>query len=164
MSASKLFFVFLVLLVFLVPNFAPESYASDSDSANSAITQAESVMASAYEAVLEAEQVGANVPSLLARLNVAAENLANARNWHGRGDFENATRFANLCYDIGREVRSEANKLRIEAYGPYITSLWMRTVVSVVSIGGIIPASILAWYAFKRRNYNRMLKMKPEVG
>jgi len=163
MSASKLFFVFLVLLVFLVPNFVPESSASDSDSTSSAIKQAEATMVSAYEAVLEAEQVGANVSDLLARLNVAAENLANAHIRQGLGDFENATRFANLCYDIGEEVRGEARKLKIETYRPYVTSLLIRTIVSNASIIGIILASFLGWHAFKRRYYKRMLRMKPQV-
>jgi len=164
MFASKLFFVFLVLLVFLVPNLAPESFASDSDSANSAIEQAEGVMASAYEAVLEAEQVGANVSGSLARLNIAAENLANAHICHSLGDFENATRFANLCYNIGEEVTSEAHRLKIEAYGPHVASLWMRAIVSIVSTVGIILASFLGWYVFKGRYHKRMLRMKPEVG
>lgn len=163
MSASKLFFVFLVVLVFLVPNFAPESFASDNDSANSAIEQAEDVMASAYEAVLEVEQVGADVSGLLDRLNIAMENLANAHIWLGLGDFENATRFANLCYSIGEEVGNEAHKLKIEAYGPHVTSLWVRTTVSIVSISGIILASFWGWYVFKRRYHKRMLRMKPEV-
>lgn len=163
MSASKLFFVFLVLLVFSVPNVAPESFASDSDSTGSAIEQAEVIMTSAYEVILEAEQVGANVSDLLTQLNVAAENLANAHIRHGLGDFENATRFANLCYNIGQEVRSEAYKLKIEAYGPHVTSLLMRAIVSIVGISSIILASFLGWYAFKRRYHKRVLGMKPEV-
>jgi len=163
MSASKLFFVFLVL-VFLVPNFAPESSASDSDSASLAIKQAEATMASAYEAILEAEQVGANVSDLLARLNVAAENLANAHVCHGLGDFENATRFANLCYDIGKEVRNEAYELRIEAYGPDVISRLVENIGSIIGIIGIIYAGFLGWHVFKRRYHKRLLRMKPEVG
>jgi hypothetical protein len=163
-SVCKLSFAFLVLLAFLVPNFVPESFAPDDDSTNLAIQQAEDVMALAYEAVLEAELVGANVSGLLARLDIAAENLANAHIWRGLGDFENATRFANLCYNIGEEVRNEAYKLKIEAWGPHITRLFMRTVVSIVSVSGIVLASFWGWYAFKQRYYKRMLRMKPETG
>lgn len=163
MPSSKVLLALTVLLFFMVSNFAPESLASDSDSANSAIAQAESIVASAYEAVLEAEQVGADVSDSLAQLNIAAENLAKAHISHSLGDFENATRFASLCHSIAENVKSEANKLRIEAYGPYVTNLLMKAVMSIVAISGIILASVVGWYAFKRRYYKRMLNMKPEV-
>lgn len=164
LSASKPFFVLLVLLVLLFSNLAPESFASDSDSAKSVIKQAEDAMASAYEAILEAEQIGANVSGLLARLNITAENLANAHILHHLEDFENATRFAHLCYNIGEEVRSEAHKLKTEAYGPHVASIWTRTILSIGSIIGIILTSFFGWYVFKRRYYRRMLRMKPEAG
>ena len=163
MSASKLFFVFLVLLIFLVPIFTPESSASDSDSDNSAIDQTEVFLASVYEVVLEAEQLGANVSGLLARLNVAGEYSANAHIWYDLGDFENATRFANLCYDVGEEVRNEAYELKNEAYGSWVTSLFVKMTVSLVSVVIVVLLSFAVWRVFKRRYHKRILGMKPEV-
>jgi len=164
MSVSKFFLVLLVLSVFAALIFAsgvPE--ARSENVVSSAIDRAEASMASAYEAVLDAEQAGANVSGLLARLNVAGEYLANAHMSYRLGDFENATRFANLCYDVGEEVRNEAYELKNEAYGLWITDLVVRMTGSIIGVVVIVFLSFLVWRAFKRRYHKRILGMKPEV-
>jgi len=164
MSVLKLFIVLLILSVFAAPIFVSGTFAAYSENtAASAIDMAEAAMVSAYEAVLGAEQAGANVSGLLARLNVAGEYLANAHIWHGLGDFENATRFANLCYDIGEEVRNEAVELKNEAHGLWVLDLLLRMTMSIVGVICVVFLSFLVWGAFKRRYYKRVLGMKPEV-
>jgi len=164
MSVSKLFLLLLILFVFAAPIFVSGAFAAYSENtAASAIDKAEAAVVSAYEAVLGAEQAGANVSGLLARLNVAGEYLANGHIWHGLGDFENATRFANLCYDIGEEVRNEAVELKNEAHGLWVWNLWVRMTISMVGVVSVVFLSFLVWRSFKRRYQRRVLGMKPEV-
>jgi len=164
MSVSKLFFVLLILFVFVAPVFVSEAFGADGEIvAASAIDGAEGVMVSAYEAVLDAEKAGANVSGLLARLNVAGEYLANAHVWYGLGDFDNATRFANLCYDVGEEVKNEAVELKNEAHGLWVTDLVVRMTGSIIGVVIIVFLSFMVWRAFKRRYHKRILGMKPEV-
>ena len=163
MSVSKLIFFLLVLLVFAAPIFVSEALeASGENVAASAIDGAEAVMVSAYEAVWDAEQIGANVSGLLVRLNVAGENLVNAHIWYGLGDFENATRFANLCYDIGDEVRNEAYELKSEVQGSWVGDLWLRMTISIVGVVSVVFLSFLVWRVFRRRYHKRALGMEPE--
>jgi len=164
MSVSKLFFVLLILSVSATPIFASEVLKVNGENVVvAAIDRAEAAMVSAYEAVLDAEQAGANVSGLLSRLNVAGEYLANAHILYRSGDFGNATRFANLCYDVGEEVRNEAHELENEAYGVWVTDLVVRMSVSMVGVVVIVFLSFVVWHAFKRRYHKRILGMKPEV-
>jgi len=164
MSVSKLFFVLWFLSVFAASIFLSGAFAVyGENTAASAIDRAEASMVSAYEAVLDAEHAGASVSGLLARLDVGGEYLANARMWYGLGDFENATRFANLCYDVGEEVRNEAYELKNEAYESWVTALWLRMTVSIVGVVCVVFLSFLVWGVFKRRYKRRVLGMRPEV-
>lgn len=160
----KLLVVLLVILALAVsPIFVLKANAWSEDVASSAISQAEQVLASAYEAVLEAEQAGANVSGLLANLTVAGEYLASAHIWHRLGDYDNATLFANLCYEIGEGVKGEADELRVEAYGARVRGFWLTMTGSLVGVVAVVFGSFWGWRVFKRRYYRRVLGMKPEV-
>jgi len=164
MSFSKLFFVLFVLFVFVGPIFVSKTFGADSENVvASVIEKAENSVVSAYEAILDAEQIGANVSDLLAQLNVAGICLANARAFYALGDFENATHFANLCYDIGEEVRSEAVELKNEVHKLWVNAIWLRMTTSIVGVIFVVFLSFLVWGIFKRRYQKRILGMKPEV-
>lgn len=164
MSFSKPLFVLLVLLVLSVPFFSSEAFEVHGEEVvTSDIESAEDAMISAYEAVSDAEHAGANASGLLARLNVAGEYLANAHIWYCLGDFDSATRFANLCYDVAEEVRNEAYELENETYGLRVTSLVVRTTGSMIAVIIIVFLSFFGWRVFKRRYQKRVLEMKPEV-
>jgi hypothetical protein len=163
-SVSKMFFILLILFVFAAPIFVSEAFAVyNENTAAPAIGGAEAVMVSAYKAVLDAEHAGANVSGLLARLNVAGEYLANAHALYRSGDFGNATRFANLCYDVGEKVRSEAVDLKNQAYSLGVTDLVVRMAVSLIGVIVIVFLSFLVWGVFKRSYQKRVLGVKPEV-
>jgi len=164
MSFSKLFFVLLVLSVFAVPLFVPGVFGADGESvAASAIDRAEVAMVSAYAVVLDAEQVGVNVSGLLAELNVGGEYLVDARIWFGLGDFENATRLAGLCYDVGEEVSNEAHGLRNEAHGLWVTDVVVRMTGSMVGVVVVVFLGFVVWRVFRRRYNRRVLGLRPEV-
>ncbi len=163
-SVSKLFFVFLIFSAFVTPVFVSAAFGvAGEDVAALAVEDAEASVVSAYEAVLDAERVGADVSGLLTRLTVAGQCLADARFWVELGDYDSA----NLCYEnatrIGEEVEGEAQALRTEAYSARVTDLVLRMTVSVVGVVVIVLSSFLVWRVFKRRYQRRVLEMRPEV-
>jgi hypothetical protein len=161
--SSKLL-VLLIVLAFSVSIFFPETFASNlEDTAVTSIEKAENALASAYQAVLEAEQVDANVSGLLTQLNEAGKLLAEAHMAYRLMDFDEATRSANLCSDISDNVKSKANELRVEVYGSKTMGLWLTMSGSLVSMVAVGFGSFWGWRVFKRRYYKRILRKKPQV-
>ena len=157
MSFLKLFFVLLILSVFAVSIFVSGGFAVDGeDVAASAVDRAEVAVVLAYEAVLEAEEAGANVSGLLDRLNVAGGHLAEARMLYGLGDFDGAVDSADDSSRIGEEVRDEAEELKIEAYGSWVGSLWIRITGSIVGVVVVILGTFMAWGIFRRRYFRQV--------
>ena len=164
MSAAKFLFVFSVIFVFLFPIFVCDSFASvGEDLAVSAIDRAEEAVVSAYDAVLKAEQAGADVSGLLVRLNDAGEVLAEAQVAFRLGEFDEAVRLADLCIEVVEGVSGEADELRLGAHGPKVTGLLVAVFGSLVGVFVVVLGSFWAWSVFKRRYYRRVWKMKPEV-
>jgi len=162
-SNLKLLLIFLVLSAFTSPIFVLRVRASSESVAASAVNQAEQALASAYEAVLEAERTGVNVSGLLARLNEAGELLARAHVSYGLGDFDGAARSADLCGQIGEEVRVEAHGLRSLAVEEVVQRFRWTMIGSILSVTVIVGAGFLGWRMFKLRYCRRVLGMKPEV-
>lgn len=162
-SASKLL-VLLIILAFSASIFTTEIFASNSeDTATISIERAENALVSVYQAVLEAERVEANTAALLARMNDAAELLAKAQVAFRLGDFDEAVSSADLCYEIGENVKIEADELQVKAYGLKVMDSWLTMTGSVVGVVAVGFGSFWGWRVFKRRYVRRALKMKPEV-
>lgn len=68
--------------------------AASEDEALSKISEAENALYSAYDAVLKAEEAGANVTLLLGSLDEAGELLSKAHLAYNMGDFDSAFDFA----------------------------------------------------------------------
>ena len=165
MRILKFSSVLIILLIFVSPFFVSAALAEVSkDEAASALANADGVVVSAYQVVLKAEEAGANVSSLLIRLNEAGENLVHARVAYSLGNFDETTRFADLSRDIGEEVRNEANKLKGLAWAEDVQRLWFMMASSVIGVIAVAFGSFLAWRVFKRRYYRQVLGMRPEVG
>ena len=136
---------------------------SSSEVAVLAIGGAEVEVSSAYRAVLEAEEAGANVQDLAVRLNNACDLLVWARVLYGVGDFDEAYRLANLCINVGEAVEIEAYNLRDLAFAQREWNFRLTIVLSFVSIGLIVCFSFFGWRVFKGRYVRKVLGMKPEV-
>jgi len=161
--ASKLLVLFFVL-AFSASVFMSEAFASNSEeTATTSIEKAEDALVSAFQDVLKAERVGANVSALLAQLNDAGELLAEARIAYRLGDFDEAVLSANLCSEIGEGVRDEADELRVEAYGLLVFGSWLAMAGSIVGVVAVGFGSFWGWRVFKRHYVRRVLGMKPEV-
>jgi len=163
MSNLKFIIIFLVLSAFTSSPFVLRTYASSQVVAASAVSRAEEVLTSAYEAVLEAEGAGANVSALVARLSEAGDLLAQAQVSNRLGDFVGTARLADLCGEIGEEVRIKALELRDLAVEEAGQRFRWTIIGSIVGVVAILCLSFLGWHIFKLRYYRRILEMKPEV-
>jgi len=162
-SASKLLVLFFVF-AFSVSIIMSEAFASHlEDTATSSIEKAENALISAYQAVLETERVGTNVAALLTRLNEAGESLVKAQVAFRLEDFDEAVRSADLCYEVGEDVKRQAEELLLVAYSSSVVGNWLTVTGSLVSVIAIVFGSFWGWRVFKRRYIRRVLKKKPEV-
>jgi len=159
----KLLVVLLIVSAFVFPFFVFRVGASGGDVAASAISRAEGVVVSAYEAVLEAEQAGAGVSGLLVRLDEAGELLAEAQVAFRLGDFDEAVVSADLCSEIGEGVKGEADELGVEARESRVMGIWLTLTGSLVGVDAVVLGSFWGWRVFKRRYIRRVSRMKPEV-
>lgn len=152
------FFLFLLLSV----SFS-QVCAVDEDEAAQGLADAEEALVSAYGTVLEAEEAGANVSSLLNKLNVGGEYLAEAYDWYRLGVFENASAYANLCRELVSGVSSEAVELKDKAEVLKREDSLFRVFGSAVGVGTILVVGFVVWRVFRRRYFRRALELKPEV-
>ncbi|UCE44147.1 MAG: hypothetical protein JSV57_01255 [Candidatus Bathyarchaeota archaeon] len=134
------------------------------EDALSAVSEAEQSLAGAYEAVVEAEEVGGNASRLLAQLGVAGEHLAGAYNALRKGDFSGAVDDANRCRESAEDVETDAAELKILAPQERRQHFLSWMISSSIGICCIAVGSIISWYGFKHR-YNRgVARAKPEAG
>jgi hypothetical protein len=163
MLSSRFLSIACILSVLVTCAFVFVAFGADESSAASAVARAEADMVLAYEAVVEAERVGANVAVVLVRLNDAGESLAGAEVAYRLGDFDRSVGLADVCSVISGEVKSEAEELWAQAYEQGYFDMWSSVSVSLVSIVAVGLGGFWAWGVFKRRYYRGVLKMKPEV-
>lgn len=164
MYNTRCFSVLLMLLVFVVPIFVSETLAGNSeDVAVSAIDRAEATMVSAYDAVLQAEQAGADVSDLLVRLNDAGGLLSEAHIAYGLGDFDEAVSLASLCSEMGEAIKTDAEELRLETHGPWVMRLWLTLTSSLVGVAVVVFAGFFGWGYVRKRYVRKVLEMKVEV-
>ena len=161
-SCSK-FFVFSVFLFLLLSVSIRWVSAVDEDVVALGLADAEEVLGSAYGAVLEAEEAGANVSGLLGRLSVGGGYLAEAYVWYRLGVSENASRFAGLCSEVVGDVRSEAVGLKSEAHGLWELDFLVRMIWSVGGVIVVVFLGFVVWRVFRRRYLRRVLGLRPEV-
>jgi hypothetical protein len=138
MSLPRFLVVLLVLSAFVFSFFVSRADASSEDEAVSAISEAEEAVGLAYEAVLEAENVGAEVSGLLDKLDEAGMLLAEAQVSFRLGDFD-------------------------EAYGSRVMVSWLTMAGSLVGVAVVAFGSFWGWRVFKRRYIRRLSRLKPEV-
>lgn len=149
---------FLVVSVFL---FSLVS-GSNGNVASLEVTEAEEALISAYELVLEAEESGANVSSLLDKLNVGGEYLAEANAYVRLGDSESASHFTGLCVEVVGDVEDEAVFLRDEAVRLGEVDFVVTIIGSVVGVVVVLVAGFVVWRAFSL-HYRRRVELRSEV-
>ena len=163
-SGLRVIAALFVLFAFVSSVFVPSVMALDvEDVASSAIESAESAVNLAYEAVLEAEGVGANVLGLLDELDDGVEALSKAYMSNRVGSFDDAIYFADLCCDLVGGIEAEANELRDVTVVDRSQHFVFTFFGSVLAVGCISCGGFFGWRFLKSWYHRRVLKMKPEV-
>jgi len=165
LSSPKLFMLCAILssLLFSVPTVASASASKSEDVATLSIARAEENVSLAYQAVKDAEGARANISGLLSELNEAGELLAKANMSYRIGDFENATFLADASTEKSDSIKIEAYRIRDLALYQGLVNFQSTIAASILSVAAILFISFTGWRLFKRRYYQRVLKLKPEM-
>lgn len=152
----------LIIIVFLAFALQSQIFAASAstneEEAASALANAEKAVASAYNATVNAEQIGANVSSLLVQLNDAGDQLGKAEISYSQGDFNATLNLVNLSSETAAGVKAKAVQLKLEALEARSVDIWFRMGVSIVAMVGVGLGGLGAWHFFKKRYYRRVLR------
>ena len=153
----------LILTLILISALPIPTRGTDRREVTATIDEAEQAIAIGFEAALDAEQAGANVSSLLVKLNEGTVLLSAARMALEDGDPDEASRLSGLSIEIGAQVESEALILRTEASNAAHSKFQLYLASSAVAIVIVLLATLFGYRLVKKRYSERLLKMKPEV-
>jgi hypothetical protein len=144
--------------------FLNEHYVfAQTDQTSSNLQAANTAIDGAFNAVLDAEKAGANVTGLLAQLNVAEGDLAQAENSYRTGDSSTAAAQAASVLPIAQEVTTAAQDAKQTALVSGPNTFWLP--IAFTEIGAIVfvLALFLVWRRFKRIYISKLHEAKPEV-
>jgi hypothetical protein len=164
MSRSyKLFFAFLSIVLMIGLCASKKHYAfSQTGWSESKLEAANNAIEQAFRAVLDAEQAGANVTGLLARLNVAADLLAQAEIAVRKGDLSVGIE-ADSALSIAGEVEAAAVAARDAALDAGQSALYSTVAYSSVGVVVFVLVLFLVWRQLKQSYVRRLFEAKPEV-
>jgi ABC-type transport system involved in multi-copper enzyme maturation permease subunit len=130
-------------------------------SAHSAISSAKSTIAQCYDAMQQAESAGANVDSLITKLNEAAGSLSNAELAYSSGDYATAYSAASQCQSQLGDFISQANTLQQSAEATR-TQNFVFNVLSLTFSVSILCTGIAAWIILNKRE-RRTINGTPKI-
>ena len=121
----------------------------------SAISDAESMIADCYMAIVDAERCGANITGLVEVLNEAGLLLSLAKLAYSSGDYENAINYAGECQSMLEGFIDRAEVLRREAQEAGRRDFMFNFVGSGFGALGILIGGYAAWFYLVRREERR---------
>jgi hypothetical protein len=136
---------------------------AQTDQEYSKLQVANTAVEQAFNSVLEAEKVGANVTDLLAQLNVADSVLVQAENFYRMGDFAAAAIQAESVLQITQQVITAAYEAKQDAVVSGQNSFWYNIAFTVFGSFVFVLVLFVVWRWFKRRYINNLSQIKPEV-
>jgi len=136
---------------------------AQTDQTASKLQAANSAVGQAFNAVSDAEKAGANVTGLLAQLNVAAGDLAQAEISYRTGDSNTALAQATNVVTVAQEVTTSAQDAKQSALVSSQNGLWLTIAFTVIV--GLVFVLVLfwVWRWFKRRYIKSLSDAKPEL-
>ena len=138
-------------------------HASTGEEAFSRITSADDALKLAFKRVLDAEEAGANVSSLMSDLDEAGEFLAEAEVAYRNGNLTGAAGLADSCSALAGTVSVEALALKDSALTDSQQAFESTFIFSTGGAAVFVEALILSWFLFKRARARKLLGMKSEV-
>ena len=150
--------IFFVLLAFGSCIYSSHDVLAQTQQTASKLEAANIAVEQAFNAVLDAEKAGANVTSLVAQLNNAANILAQAENSNRTGDYNTAAARADSLLPIAHQVTTAAQNAKQAALTSGQNAFWFTIVFTVVGSIMFVLALFLVWLLFNRRYTNNLSK------
>ena len=137
---------------------------AQSDLTISELQEAENAVELAFNLVLDAEKVGANVTVLIGRLNVATDLLAGAEMAFRVGDVSGALEKAAGVFAIAAEVEKDAvSAMGFEASFERYNAGWSIAIISIVAGFTFVLLMLIIWRWFTQNYIKGLRDSKPEV-
>lgn len=152
-----------IVIAVLAVGYIPESFAVSAVEADDAINNAELNLNSAFIAVAHANDAGANVTRFLEKLDLAVDLLSEAHLAFRAGDYEAASLTAVKCSNAVDGIVAEANQLTADAERKEANDLILTVAESGIGLVLLFFISVIFWDILKKRNFARVLEMRPEV-
>lgn len=138
------------------PQINIQNVDSKLQAANSAIIQA-------FNAILDAEESGANVTDLINQLNVGSELLAQANIEYATGNLSSAANNADAVLPIAHEVLVDAQNAKQTISVSGQTTSWSTLALASVGIFSFVLVLFLLWRWLKKKYVTNLYDTKPEV-
>jgi hypothetical protein len=130
---------------------------------NAVLSAADNSIKEAFNAMIAAENAGANTTTLTVQINQAANLLAQAYNANATSDLETATNNAQNATSIAQTVLADAQNQQQLAASSEETIEIVTITVSVVCIAVFVLALWLVWRRFKTNYLRNLAQARPEV-
>ena len=161
-TTSRLLFFSVALFLFVVI-LGPVCFAVGVDEAGAVLDQAERDLSSAFVAVAEAGDSGADVAGLLERLSVAGDYLSGARVAYRVGDYERAYSDSIACSSSLDGVASDAMQLQAAVENERSEGMLFAVVGSGVGLVLLCILGLLGWRYLSKWYLRRAMDLKPVV-
>ena len=134
---------------------------AQTNSVDSKLQGANDAVNQAYSAVLDAENVGANVTDMLVQINTAQGILALADNSFRTGDFNTAATQADSVLPIAQQVTLDAQNAKQTAIVSSQNAFWSTIAFTVIGVFVFVLVLFLVWRLFKRSYIKSLSDAKP---
>lgn len=157
------FLLITSLCFFIIPYHQSINISAQTDNVSIKIQEANTALNTAFNAVLDAEQAGANITDLIVQLNIAANDLSQAENNYRIEDYTTAVSQAENVVILAQEIVETAQNAKEDAIISVKNAFWSKIVFTL--IGSVVFVSILflVWRQLKKRYINKLFQAKPEV-
>ena len=119
--------------------------------AASALVRSENAVFSAYQAVAEASEAGANVSSLLVPLKDAGWFLSHAQIAYKSGDFDSALEYVAQCQEKLDGISADAHALKETAIYDHYMDFLVNVAGPILGAVSVFCVSLFVWFFLKRK-------------
>ncbi|XHH09896.1 MAG: hypothetical protein ACFCUE_04510 [Candidatus Bathyarchaeia archaeon] len=152
------FIGFFILIIMLEPTFAECHTETDLK-----IQECNNAILSAFDEIIRAENVNANITGLIDQLNTAINLLTQAENAFKNGNNQLAADLAASALTLAKQVKTDAQNAQQTAVIQNQNNLWRNVAFAFVGSFSVILSLFLSWRLVKKHYIDNMLESKPEV-
>jgi hypothetical protein len=143
--------------------FCPRGLAADSGEALLKIDEAENGLRQAFVSVSAASQDGADVASLVSRLNSAGVLLSEAKASFVATAYDEAFVLSSQCLDSLNGIAGEADDLKIQLDADLSIRLFWSIAFAGIGLSILLVTSLVVWRFVRKRYLKGVLDLKPEA-